>query len=35
MVAGGPAELAVIAPFVMGVPLLAAAGRLRAGQSRT
>ena len=33
MVAGGPAELAVIAPFVMGVPLLAAAGRLRPGQA--
>ena len=31
MVAGGPPELAVIAPFVMGVPLLAAAGRLRPG----
>ena len=29
LVAGGPEALAVIGPFVMGVPLLAAASRLR------
>jgi hypothetical protein len=33
LVAGGPPELAVIGPFVMGVPLLAAAGRLGARRS--
>jgi uncharacterized membrane protein len=33
LVAGGPSELAVIGPFVMGVPLLAAAGRLRLRRS--
>ncbi len=31
LVAGGPPELAVIGPFVMGVPLLAATLRLRTG----
>jgi uncharacterized membrane protein len=35
LVAGGPAGLAVIGPFVMGVPLLIAAGRLGSRPRRT
>jgi putative membrane protein len=33
LVAGGPSDLVVIGPFVMGVPLLTAAGRLRLRRS--
>ena len=35
LVSGGPPELAVIGPFVMGVPLLAAAARLSASGTRS